>query len=603
MLDLGVEIDSENSEGETPLIYAFQSGGYNEIVKFLIDHAANVHKKCKRGGSIANILKKDRDFNIRLEKLAKMKSDSKKEASEEKVQKASQPDGNFSISDDEKDQLNKRSHLSIFTQENQTMRSAERCPIKAELSKRIAFSDKPLNLGGKIEYLTVEEFQKKLGITYDESIYIDSKTQLNQHTFGEDLIGGASSSNLKKQVEKILRNPNDNMVVCNMGGLGYGVFASKTIEKDTVLAIFSGTLVSEAKVSNPLEGLYYRGTNCCFSTLKQRGIASFFQHLPTKLKADFTTLMTLLKMTGQNVSEAQLKQNDELYSVEFKESKISENLALENLRREYVIMDDVPIILMVTNERIEAGSQIGFNYGYGYWQLRNCLPELFDKDGSVIPHDHYKRTFGHLKFDGFTYTGEFKPLIDALKKGTTEVAIVDDNRKSHLVSASQLRQLLERANAIPSSASVTKDIESKKDTDKGVARSASSSSAGQMFQGIMKTGDEISKLVSTYGLKDASLPELERGLRKAAANNKENGLNKFIEAKVNVNAQDPKLGKTALHWAVEKNALSCVKILLSNGAKNSIVDASGKKPSEYPNITQEISSLLNPNTSSLAMES
>lgn len=136
-------------------------------------------------------------------------------------------------------------------------------------------------------------------------------------------------------------------------------------------------------------------------------------------------------------------------------------------------------------------------------------------------------------------------------------------------------------------------VDSKFKEEKSFDRdSGNFASWANMFPGEKSAEDEILKLVKLYNLCDTSQSELEKGLRRAAANKSALHLQKFIEARVDINAQDPKLKKTALHWAVEKNSLECVTVLLSNHADPSITDDSGKKPSDYLSIDPQIRSLL-----------
>lgn len=49
--------------------------------------------------------------------------------------------------------------------------------IKACTPQFIPVADKPLRLGGKIEYVAVEEFQKRFGSVYNDGISIDAKNR------------------------------------------------------------------------------------------------------------------------------------------------------------------------------------------------------------------------------------------------------------------------------------------------------------------------------------------------------------------------------------------------------------------------------------------
>jgi hypothetical protein len=316
----------------------------------------------------------------------------------------------------------------------------------------IPFADKPLRLGGTIEQLTIEQFKEKLGIIYKEGISVESKINISQ--FKENINGNVSAYELKKQVEKELKDTGKKLVVCKMDKVGYGVFASTDIRKDTVVAIYSGTITMGLKVSSESDyALSYYGTNLSFSTAKHRGIASFMQHLPEKPKFENAEIFSnILKGVGQNVSKEELKLNIEMYSTKFQSSKTRELVAIENIRREYLNFNGIPVIAMVTDQDIKSGDQLGFNYGYQYWLSRKITPEFFDKNGQALSYKLYKRVFGQLNFDNFSYTGDYQPLINLLvnsskQKDPSPIIITGDDKKPHEVSVGQLMVSLLSVNA------------------------------------------------------------------------------------------------------------------------------------------------------------
>lgn len=319
--------------------------------------------------------------------------------------------------------------------------------VKAQTPKFIAVADKPLRLGGKIEHLALEEFQRRFGCVYNDGISIDANTKITP--FSENITGDVPASQLKRQVEKILQAAFDSLVICNMGKFGHGVFASTDIRKDTVVAIYAGTIISGNKVSDERDhAIGYYGANMSFSTRHHRGIASFMQHLPEEPRfTDAKTFSHVLKMCGQDVSEDQLRLNVELYSTEFNSAQTKALIATENVRREFLDFNKLPAIAIVTNRDIKWGEQLGFNYGYLYPLLRNLVFEFFDKIGNKLEHSLYKRTFGQLNFGSFTYTGEYKPLINSLNQGRTSVTVVGDDKKPHEVSVATVLSLLLSANA------------------------------------------------------------------------------------------------------------------------------------------------------------
>lgn len=177
----------------------------------------------------------------------------------------------------------------------------------------------------------------------------------------------------------------------------------------------------------------------------------------------------------------------------------------------------------------------------------------------------------------------------------TDARIEIELRQSQLLEILKNKENLNRFSQQPEfkkseQPNATYDRE-KKDSDKENSNFTSWSS---MFPDKKKEGGELAKLAKFYKLKDTSQPELEKGLRRAAASNNVEDLKKFIDAQVNVNAQDSKLKKTALHWAVEKNAPACVFILQVSGADDTIKDAFGKRPGDFPEIDPQIGLLFKP---------
>ncbi len=319
--------------------------------------------------------------------------------------------------------------------------------VNAATPKEIAYADKPLRLGGKIENLALEEFQKRIGCVFREGITKDVSTKIPH--FSEKITGYLSSSELNHQVKNILNKPCEKLVICNMGKFGHGVFASKDIPKNTVVATYAGKILSTTKTSYEEEhAVSYWGTNMSFSTLQHRGIGSFMQHLPEEPKfKDAKTFSEITKMLGQSCSEEHLKLNIDFYSTLFTANS-KELVATENINREYLEFNNAPLIAMITKRDIKSGEQLGFNYGYPYWLSRNCVPSYFDKNGDALSRDLYKKTFGQLKFENFSYLGEYGPLIESLKKKNKVIRLTDEKNRKQEVSSCELLCLLERANGI-----------------------------------------------------------------------------------------------------------------------------------------------------------
>lgn len=319
--------------------------------------------------------------------------------------------------------------------------------VNAKMPDYILVAEKPLNLGGIPKRVSHAKFEERFKLILREGVSCDKNADRTLFK-KEALKCGTPSTELVKQVEKVLSlGYEEYLVICN-GECGCSLFASKNISKDTVIAIYSGTLASV----NPYEkgddfsyGFY--GSNIRFSSHHYRGIASFLQHLPKEPAIkDVKKHAALLK-----TSEEELKVEYELHCVEFDSQETKEKVATENVSLRCLKYKNFPLLAVVTKVDIKAGEQLGFDYGQGYWWSRKTVPEFFDKNGSVLPP--CKRTYGGLTFDiGMTnsryrYAGEYKPFLDLLKKRISPVTIVGDDNKTYKVCAGHLFLLLLAARA------------------------------------------------------------------------------------------------------------------------------------------------------------
>jgi hypothetical protein len=95
--------------------------------------------------------------------------------------------------------------------------------------------------------------------------------------------------------------------------------------------------------------------------------------------------------------------------------------------------------------------------------------------------------------------------------------------------------------------------------------------------------NQVAKLIKKYNLPDASQISLEKGLRNAASNNKIEDLKCFITYVKNLDAKDtnPKMQRTALHWAAIKGNSECYQLLIQAAVDPMISDAVGKTALDY----------------------
>ena len=437
--------------------------------------------------------------------------------------------------------------------------------FQSKENRKIATADKPLRLGGRVEYLSLDDFERNLGITFLEKVEVNEYPQLRGQVFPESVSGMLSSSELKAQLRILIDNPRQDLVICKINdSVGHGVFALSDIPKDTVLCFYSGTLIPYQMIRSDDHGIKYHGADAVFSTKDYRGIASFIQHMPMALPhPDVKQLSLLYKSHGQSVSEQDLKLDNELYSIEFCDQRAKDQVMTANVRQEFITFNGTPTLLLVTRQSIKAGDQLGFGYGSIYWLSRGYIPELFDKNGDILSKTFYKRTFWQLDFGKFHYVGYLPSLVSQLKQGKMRVNIVNDHHVQKTIEAPVLANELLRVNAIT-------EVEHLE--------------LGEGFRGELPTTNgffdhpELSRLVKKYKLPDTTQTSLEKGLRNAAYNNLIEDLKVFIAFVKNVNAADSNLAttRTALHCAAFKGHSDCYELLIAAGANALQVDATGQ---------------------------
>ena len=93
----------------------------------------------------------------------------------------------------------------------------------------------------------------------------------------------------------------------------------------------------------------------------------------------------------------------------------------------------------------------------------------------------------------------------------------------------------------------------------------------------------IDSMVKKYNLANTEQTSLEKGLRSAVASQHLEDVKFFTQHVQNINAQDtnPISRKTALHYAVSKNNIACLKLLLDAGASPEILDVQGLTAAQY----------------------
>lgn len=297
------------------------------------------------------------------------------------------------------------------------MRTTSIVLMEAKRLTKIAYSDKPLPQQGKITYLTPEEFEKKFGFVYSESLYGDRNElakYINNPEYTKLLNDRHDLPNIEKIKER-LKNPLDCLVLCDMGPVGHGLYTSVALPPGSVLFLYAGMI---GKQGNHEYSFLYDayGDQANMIDAKQiGGLSRFMQHLPI----NFENRRAILKKAisekfdsraieahGINIDEfideietKSKRQHSELDDLRFLDSSTKSNIQDCNVILSNVVVDGIPLVVVWTQDGVEANSQLGFPYGTGYWLGSEV--RYFYKNGALVPLSAYQASealsFLHLE--------------------------------------------------------------------------------------------------------------------------------------------------------------------------------------------------------------
>lgn len=266
--------------------------------------------------------------------------------------------------------------------------------------KKIPYMDKPPALGGKLSYLTPEEFEKKFGCAYFEGV----KTVDNKYAaIAESVI---ASNPLLKALNTYLLNPPECLVIADMGKVGHGLFTIADIAKGAVLCVYAG----EYKLNDEEMAYSYANVNA----RKIGGVSRFMQHLPLPSEtyctyrchtcndsvlyalSNETTLekaqeelkkgVAIQKMVQKSYKEGKAEGAFNFDDIKFLKKEVKESCATSNVACEKLRVNGVELIIMVAMRDIKKNEIVGFSYGNAYWHYKtiNQRPFLFDRKGEII---------------------------------------------------------------------------------------------------------------------------------------------------------------------------------------------------------------------------
>jgi thioesterase domain-containing protein len=210
-----------------------------------------------------------------------------------------------------------------------------------------------------LQYISKTEFFERFGIRYDEGLWIKhgAAQRLTYDPLQlaiDGLISGISQEALQEQLVALINNINESMLALTFMGesIGFGVFARQDIPKHTLVCIYSGEVQSGRQVDHNLnthDYVFYTGN---FRVVAEyfRGMASFMRHLP---------------------------EDKELFAED------KDQYASTNVMPEFIVVNEIPMIVLVSLRDIKQHEQIGFSFGADYWKQRGS-PLFFNRNGEVI---------------------------------------------------------------------------------------------------------------------------------------------------------------------------------------------------------------------------
>ncbi len=350
----------------------------------------------------------------------------------------------------------------------------------------IPVSDKPPRLGGTIQKITPAAFKELFGCEFSEAIWgSENDVQAilqNWRAYDHKVSRGRqieASPRFTAKVLDRLQNPFADFVISRISDVvGYGVFATKDIPRNTAIALYSGDMGPYQTHDSYAFGLGLdTGQSECslaVSSLQRGGIARFLQHLPKdgekrrkevlsrlldvdynvkKLAQDgtpvsaqsiaLTTIRRRKEFEQAAKTTAASEYDTELDDCIFSTSSVRPQIAVRNVRVKKRIVQGQPLLVLLTLYPIEKGEQLGLSYRNVVSTNARRFPEFFDQKGKVLSHSLYKRVWVELSFKSgiqgyFAQTPRF-PFTPA-------VDIQSVISKMTSVSPYQIRRYLIRAN-------------------------------------------------------------------------------------------------------------------------------------------------------------
>lgn len=420
-------------------------------------------------------------------------------------------------------------------------------------------------------------------------------------------------------------------VICEMGGeMGKGLFLhpdAKALAPGTVVSIYEGEL--------QLSNVFDNRSRCYDLTIVPFKLNECNSACQDIIDYDKNSWITNAKKVGgitrymqHAPDQADLEKMNDL-------DEIKNKVVTANMVCYMVAYDGVPVMYMQLLGKLQPGDGLYLNYGQNYFEAHSLTQYLFNRKHEIIGYIKdkviHKLKVYNSKLDTmnarrisvaspreleiFKKTARksfndksqiqanerlkknLRHVFNVIKNFPSDLPLTEIKKKGLSIVGDASLSPNEKYNKLIKTFSVYKNpnqeiihkrlthILKRYKTDLNLIGSVSLERDEWMadfFNASKKRkGSKKTLLIKKYKITN-SLTGLEKGLRNSAANNQPNDLAIFIKIVKNIDANDnQRFKRTALHWAVIKMAIPCIKLLLDNNAKFDITDAKNQTAHYY----------------------
>lgn len=278
--------------------------------------------------------------------------------------------------------------------------------------KQLNIADKPPALGGVVKQITTEEFVKQTKMTaWLEGFKKPTTTHLELPFIPTTppLYQPLSETDAQKLFNRMQINTNK-LAICYVNDeVGYAVFANEDLPAQEPLSFYAGEIEAVPQIGMHTSAQHFvysldieipfQETTEQIQARNMGNISRFFPHVLPDEKS-----IAYLSPNEMNIDD-----------YDFNGTFSKKNSAAENLEIKSFVYHGYPLDVFVTNEPVKKGEVLGFNYGSAYWLTQKTNPQLFSKQGTIVPSDCYhteKVVVRVAAEDGKSFVIPKRPIAD-----------------------------------------------------------------------------------------------------------------------------------------------------------------------------------------------